>query len=376
MNVARGVAVVVVMILYAGSAVAQDGWVGEVFLGWGDGNSQVRSMAEFDGDLYAGTYKSDGTNIYVRAVTPPWVPSAMDGFGNASNQHAPAMAVFSYYLGTWFTRLYVGVSNSSVGGQVWTYNGSDPWFQANTSGFGSSDNYNVSALATFSGSLWAGTANGNGAEIYSFTGVTWVERMTGGFGNSNNFQISQLVVHDGKLFAATLNNNDGGEIWWTSNGSDWYNTVPAGFFSSQLGVTAMASTGATLYAAVETPGGVQVWQIDPGPIAQINSNGFGSAANECSHAMIAYQGELYVGTVNDSTGGQVWRLRGSSWSQVNQSGFGDTDNRSIRCLGVYNNDLFAGTWNSVEGSEVWRYPLIFADGFETGDTTAWSVSIP
>jgi hypothetical protein len=300
----------------------------------------------------------------------------MDGFGTASSQHAPAMAVYTYTLVVPLTRLYVGVSNHNLGGQVWTFDGSSPWFQANSSGFGKTANYSIASLATFAGSLWAGTANVNGGEIYSFTGITWVERMTGGFSNSNNFEISQLVVHDGKLFASTLDNHDGGEIWWTSNGSDWYNTVPAGFFTADVGVTAMASIGNALYAAVDPFSGVQVWRVDPLPVVQVNSTGFGTAANESSHAMIAYQGELYVGTVNSIVGGQVWRLREGSWSQVNESGFGYPNNRSVRVLGVYNEDLFAGTWNSIDGSQVWRYPLLFADGFETGDTSAWSVTTP
>ena len=83
MRAGRILAAAVVLTLCSGAAVAEDGWVGEVFFGWGDSISQVRSMAELDGDFYAGTYKANGANIYVRAVTPPWVPSAIDGFGSS-----------------------------------------------------------------------------------------------------------------------------------------------------------------------------------------------------------------------------------------------------------------------------------------------------
>ena len=214
------------------------------------------------------------------------------------------------------------------------------------------------------------------AQIALSRSSTRSPRSTGGFGNVNNYSISELVVHDGKLYAGTVNNDDGGEIWWTSNGADWYNTVPAGFFTSQLGVSSMARAAGALYAAVNSGAGVQVWRIDPLPIVQVNSNGFGVPANTDAHDMVEYRGELYVGTVNDVSGGQVWRLRGTHWSQVSVSGFGSTNNRSIRSLGVYNGDLFAGTWNDTDGCEVWRYPILFADGFESGDTVGWSATVP
>ncbi len=364
------------VLLSVGPVSAQHEWVGEVFLGWGDGNHQVRSMAVFDGDFYAGTYKADGANVYVRGVTPPWVPSAMDGFGISSNQHAPVMAVFEYFLGISITRLYVGVTNHFQGGQVWAYDGINPWFQANTSGFGDSSNGGVTALASFAGDLYAGTFNASGAEIHSFSGVTWTPRSTGGFGSANNFSINELVVHDGKLYAGTGNNVGGGEVWWTSNGADWYNLVPAQFFKSKSGVSSMASAGGALYAALGSSAGAPVWRVDPLPIEQVNSNGFGVPANTDAHDMVEYRDEIYVGTVNDLSGGQVWRLRGTHWSQVNISGFGDADNRSIRSLGVYNDELFAGTWNNTDGCEVWRYPILFADGFESRDTIGWSATVP
>ncbi len=376
MDKIRRMLATVAVLLSVGPVSAQHEWVGEVFLGWGDGNLQVRSMAVFDGELYTGTLKADGANIYVRGVTPPWVPSATDGFGSASNQHAPAMAVFESFLGTWVTKLYVGVVNHVQGGQVWAYDGVNPWSQANTSGFGDPSNGGVTALATFDDLLYAGTFNASGAEIHSFTGVTWVPQSTGGFGNANNFSISELVVHKRKLWAGTLNNVDGGEIWWSSNGADWYNLVPPGFFNSQVGVSSMASAGGALYAAVHSSAGVQVWRVDPLPIEQVNSNGFGVPANIDAHDMAEYGGELYVGTVNDVSGGQVWRLRGTHWSQVSVSGFGNINNRSIRSLGVYNNELYAGTWNNTDGCEVWRYPMMFADGFESGATIGWSATVP
>ena len=74
-----------VVLFLVSPVFAQHEWVGKVFFGWGDDNVLVASMTVFNSELYAGTYKDDGANICVRGETPPWIPSATDGFGGATN---------------------------------------------------------------------------------------------------------------------------------------------------------------------------------------------------------------------------------------------------------------------------------------------------
>ena len=76
---------------------------------------------------------------------------------------------------------------------------------------------------------------------------------------------------------------------------------------------------------------------------------------------------------------RIWRsANGTSWSQSNSAGFGDPDNAAAETLAVFGGALFAGTKNLPGGCEVWRgfSPSVFADGFESCDTTAWSVAVP
>jgi hypothetical protein len=383
MSTKRILLVTCAALLLVSSASAQHEWVGEVFFGWGDDNLLVGSMVEFNSGFYAGTYRVDGANIYVRAETPPWVPSAVDGFGNPNNSAAWAMADFQHFLGTWQNNLYVGVQNFLEGGQVWAYDGSQPWWQANSNGFGDPNNRAVTALATFADALWAGTSNSTtGAEIHSFTGVTWSEQMTGGFGNPHNGSIKALVEHNGKLYAATSNStvNGSDEIWSTSDGTQWESQLPPGFFADKV-LYSMVSAGGALYVGLRAASGAQVYRIHPTPMVQVNTTGFGTSLNIEIRSMVEYKDELYVGTTNNVSGGQVWRLRGTHWSQVNVSGFGDSNNTSITSLGVFNRrsrpdgDLFAGTQNGFDGCQVWRYPVVFADGFETGDTIGWSATV-
>ena len=58
-------------------------------------------------------------------------------------------------------------------------------------------------------------------------------------------------------------------------------------------------------------------------------------------------------------------------------GFGDTGNSAIASLASFNGSLYGGTLNQAEGCEVWRQAgAAFADGFESGDTSAWSATVP
>jgi hypothetical protein len=370
-----------VMALAAVQANA-DGWYMEVGSGFGDpDNIKVKSLCVFDGQLYAGTHNNNGCQIWQRSPVVGrscWSVISTGGFGDSWNTAALSMAEFSYFLGTWHHNLYVGTYNfHSGGGQVWAFDGST-WFQAASAGFGSSDNTGVVALAVFGSNLYAGTQNADsGAEIWHFTGVTWACDMSGGFGSASNNMISSLVVHDGKLYASTYH-PDGGEIWMSSDGSVWQRAVPAGFFSgtSGNGVSSMVSAGGALYAAaVSNVTGTQIWRIRPQPELLVAPSGFGSVQDYSGSAMVEYEGQLYVATHNTGTGSEVWRFQAGHWEQVNEDGFGDVSSMETPALAVQGY-LFAGVWNTATGAELWYLPVIFADGFESGSTNAWSTVIP
>ena len=77
------------------------------------------------------------------------------------------------------------------------------------------------------------------------------------------------------------------------------------------------------------------------------------------------------------SGGQIWRtVNGTAWSQVSSSGFGEAANYGAQSLVEFDHHLYAGTRND-SGCEVWRdAALLFADGFESGDTSEWSAVVP
>jgi hypothetical protein len=93
--------------------------------------------------------------------------------------------------------------------------------------------------------------------------------------------------------------------------------------------------------------------------------------------MVTFGETIYVGTGRAGSGAQVWRMNDFlDWSRVSVDGFGDPANTDAFSLGVFGYELWAGTANWTAGGEVWVMAMLFADGFETGDTVRWSSVAP
>ena len=100
--------------------------------------------------------------------------------------------------------------------------------------------------------------------------------------------------------------------------------------------------------------------------------GFGDSENLSNRTMVAFDGELYVGTYNSLTGGEIWRLRGGAWTQENLNDFGDADSLFASAMVGFDDRLLVGTYNANDGAELRRLPVIRADGFESGGFEEWS----
>jgi hypothetical protein len=87
-----------------------------------------------------------------------------------------------------------------------------------------------------------------------------------------------------------------------------------------------------------------------------------------------------VATYNSLTGVEVWRSGdGGSWSQVNADGFGAVTNCSGPSMASHGGRLYVGTYGCgawPPPCEVWRETaFVFANGFESGDASAWSAAV-
>ena len=354
--------------------------------GFGSAANQAASaMAVFDGYLYAATANtSTGTEIWRTVDGADWNQVNEDGFGDAANQGVLAMAVFD-------GSLYAGTTNESTGAEVWRTDDGTVWNQVNTPGFGSADNAAVVAFEVFEGQLYAGIENEvTGGVIYrSPNGTSWIPTMiNGGFGNPANVAVVSLAGFGSRFYAGTLKDspplyNQPGELWWTEDFVTWYSASAPGFGDPyNVAIVSLLSFDGYLFAGTgQNPvfgNGCEVWRWDGGTWSLVNVPGFGSSQSTIAVRLAEHLGELYVGVYNQSSGGKVFRYLGPmSWVAETDDGFGDPGNWAISSLASFGGSLYAGTLNEAAGCEVWRQvgPLFF-DGFESGDTSAWSVTVP
>jgi MYXO-CTERM domain-containing protein len=236
-------------------------------VGLGDSDLKIpASMVVFDGDLILGTGNSWANNkakVFSFDGTS-WTQINTDSFGDAQNRQCRSLAVFS-------GKLYSGTYNNQGGGQVWRYDGPTPsdWTQVATAGFGvGNDNQDVRSLSSYSGRLFAGTANTtNGCQIWEYNGFTWTRNDPG---PSLYFDAARTIITDGvRLFVGTGNalgdsgNDTGGQVWQYIDGTGW---------------------------------------------EQINENGFDDPHNMAVHFLHLRNGYLYAGVSNSwGRGGTVWR---------------------------------------------------------------------
>jgi hypothetical protein len=355
--------------------------------GFGDlANDGATAMAEFNGRLFVATGGNSLTSFEMWSSVDgtTWDVVTGDGFGDAENQGVPAMAVFD-------GSLYAGTANYSTGAEVWRTADGAVWEQVNEDGFGSADTTTVVALEVFEGQLYAGTENQTiGGGIWrSLDGTSWIPTMIDGFGNAANVAVVSLASFGSRLYAGTYREsiylNQPGELWWTDDLVNWNSDVAPGFGDPyNVAVVALEPFEGYLFAGTSQPSflfgnGCEVWRWDGQSWIPVNDPGFGSSYSTSALRLAEHLGELYVGVDDqDSGGAKVFRYLGPmSWLTETDDGFGDPGNVAIGSLGSFGGSLYAGTINHAEGCEVWRrVGPIFVDGFESGDTSAWSATVP
>jgi flagellin len=357
-------------------------------VGFGDTNNRmVLSSAVLGGYLYAGTFNHmTGSEVWRTSNGTSWTRVNSDGFGGtnaADNSGSYSMAVFNndVYAGTWSTGW---VSFPSTDTKIWRHDSGSTWTQVNADGFGDLDNAEPHAMAVFNNMLYVGVSNyPDGAEVWrAHNGTSWVQVNDNGFLDGDNIEITSMAVFGGYLYAATRNDYSGLEVWRTSNGTDWsqVNASPGFGGANHFAAYAMVVFDGALYLSTfNTMEGGTVYRTSSGTSwaqPEQAGGGFGDANNFGSYAMTVHDGTLYLGTFNWGTGTEVWSSEdGIVWTQVNSDGFGNSDNYAVMTWSELDGILYAGLRNDL-GCEVWSYSGIFADGFESSDTSAWSSSVP
>lgn len=158
-------------------------------------NRYAWSMAEFNDDIYVGTWSVELD--YARLVTDV-VNGDLDLAG--------------YFLGGGDILGGIGYIKST-GGKMYRHEGGQNWNQV---GPISADNTGYREMIEYKGRLYSGTANStNGTMLFrsDSSGDVWEEVAGGPTGVKANNSNRTMLVHDGYLYLGTENTETGGELW-------------------------------------------------------------------------------------------------------------------------------------------------------------------
>ncbi|MGB9873232.1 MAG: hypothetical protein ACPLYD_16445, partial [Anaerolineae bacterium] len=330
-------------------------------------NLDVLSLLPFDGHLYAGTYNDNGAQLWRTGDGLNWTPVITNGFGITRNVGIDHLAEFNgqLYAGTW--------ADEVNGGEVWRSSNGVNWTRVVSQGFGDPTNAEVFRFAVFNNQLYAATwsyTSTHGAEIWrSSTGNAneWTKVVSNGFGDAANNTVLAFEVFNDYLYAGTYNLDTGGEVWRSNTGDagSWSQVNTNGFGDAgNIAVTALAAFQGRLYASTyhRSGAGAQIWRCqvcDGSDWTKVVDNGFGNADAREMSSLEVFDGRLYFVVGNSATGMEVWRTAdGTHWEQVGLAGFGDSNNLAPywdNPVAVFNNRLYIGTWNWANGGEVWLF---------------------
>ena len=331
---------------YSGVTSAQSNWrnilfgidAAQIDPAWTDcgrpgTNQHVKSLAVFDGDLYAGVWEpAQGAqgHVYRYAGGTRWVDC---GSPDASN----AICALAVYQGQLYagSELYSGGGsalplspNEEHGGRVFRYSGGTRWTDCGKI----ADVRSVSGLAVYNGKLYAGTGT-TGAwrdtprtrGMYRYDGDgKWTSC------GCPDLRVVHLSVHNGDLFGLSY---DAGGFFRYDGGTEWTRLGPV---PDTTQVYSTAVYEGRIHAGTWPTGSVFRYE---GPQRWISTGQLGKEKEVMG--MAVYNGKLYAGTL-PSAG--VYRYDGQNrWVSTGQlDTTPDVRYRRAWVTAVFDGRLFCG----------------------------------
>lgn len=271
--------------------------------GFGDGVTKVTEFEVFGSFLYCGTASPAGGAIYRSDDGVTWTRVSPFGFGSADNAEVTALAEFA-------GDLYAGTRNTGAGGaQLWKSADGTTWTESvTTDGFGDADNTSINDLEVDGSFLFAVTTNdvdgGNYVRVTS--GDAFTVLVDDGFGTDRNSAFTALEVYRGEMYIGTRNTSDGYEIWSTPDDLGYYRRLKeGGGDSANVAVADLERFGEYMYVGVESVG--EAFEVlrtdDGGHYGQEDSDGFEDPGNFRANDFAQFGNKLWCGTSNPSGGG-------------------------------------------------------------------------
>ena len=169
----------------------------------------------------------------------PWGQLNQDGFGD-NNFQIPSVQEFEgfLYAGTWKN------VDEVTSAEVWRTADGSNWEKVDERGHnGCAD------LIEFDGYLYCGSWDG--AVWRSDDGIAWQDVVTGGFGDPNN-GIARFAVYNNLLYAGTWNGTTGTQIWRTNDGAHW-TIFGNGLDPTNIVVGAISTNAPSVKPVIGTP---------------------------------------------------------------------------------------------------------------------------
>jgi len=362
----------------------------------------VMALEAFDGDLFAGTRGLGGGRVLKRTADGAWTDAAPPGFGAAGNSAVRALGTFGarLYAGVenfTVTRDPVARQNprTSLGAELWRSADGGTWERVIQGGSGRPNNSGVQSFTEFQGKLYAGTRT-----LDTRAGPPELWRSASG--NAGDWQrvrldlfdrdgwrrvsaISALATYSGTLVAGTCN-WPRPQLWASGDGDRWYpighrepgedpvDADPELGSGSSHCVTSFATFDGRLYVGLGTDsievdgyqwygGQAEVWRCatcDGTDWEPATAPGLGQDGNRGQLALqVADEPPfqfLYLAVGNVQNGLEVWRaLDGLDWEPVAEGGFGDDDNVDVpgNAMAGFAGRLYIGSTNLAHGGELW-----------------------
>ena len=296
----------------------------------------------------------DGMNR-PHAIVQGWQQVNPSGFGTASNNMISALAEFS-------GQMYATTTNNA-GAQVWRTSDGKAWNNFTPSApFATTAIYDARNFGNY---LYIGTLVETGGEIWRTNGTTWERVATGGLGDPNNVAFAAFGVFVNTLYVATANLVTGIEIWRSSTGNDgsWTQVNADGFGGGATWdpITFSGAFGGHLYVGLGRKIGAtgsiaELWRSNDGTTwTSVFTNGLGDANNTYVSAFAATGPSLLIGLRNTVSGGQIWRTaNGTTFNPITTNGHDNPNNTRPYGLLIHEDTLYIVYSNYVTGAEVWR----------------------
>ncbi len=258
-------------------------WTTASYIGFGDqANSQIYSMATFNGQLYAAISNNSGFQLWRTdaAGKPPysWTAVIVEGaFRGADSPTATAMTVFD-------DKLYVGTAAATIGAEGTAAKAAE-LIEVNPD-----DSWNLVVGDARQ------TPEGFKAPLSG---------LSAGFGNLYNVYLWKLASYDGWLYAGTYDystfklaagsaalSTAGFDLWKSPDGVHWQKVSTTGFDNPyNYGVRSMEDTPFGLFLGTANPfsqapdrlGGTEVWLL-PAPDGLRHPHGMALDTSPCPMA--------------------------------------------------------------------------------------------